>query len=145
MNYCYEYPRPAVSVDVVILAETRAPKILLIKRLKEPYADCWALPGGFLDIEETLEESAVREVKEETGLEISDLVPIAPFSSVDRDPRFRVISFAFLARLESVSRPQAGDDAKAAQWFELDALPRLAFDHAEMVERARRSWLQPGN
>jgi 8-oxo-dGTP diphosphatase len=135
-QYCYEYPRPAVAVDVVMLAQVSPPKILLIKRLHEPFADHWALPGGFLDPTETLEEAAIREVSEETGIPIENPIPIAPFSTVDRDPRGRVISVVYLVRLDSTPEGKAADDAKELAWFDLNSLPPLAFDHAAMIEKA---------
>ncbi len=139
-QFTYDYPRPAVSVDIAVFhAEKRGPtKLLLIKRLRDPFAEHWALPGGFLDMDETLEEAAVRELREETQVQANRLEPIGAFSRVDRDPRGRVISFGFLAVLPDAPTPEAvaGDDAKDAAWFPLDALPPLAFDHAQIVEQA---------
>jgi 8-oxo-dGTP diphosphatase len=137
-QYCYEYPRPAVAVDVVMLGQDLIAKILLIKRLNEPFADHWALPGGFLDPSETLENAAIREVFEETGIAIENPILIAPFSAVDRDPRGRVISVAYLVRLESTPNGRAADDAKELAWFDLNSLPPLAFDHSAMIEQALR-------
>ena len=137
MSYCYDYPRPAVAVDVVIVCEEPEPAILLIQRRHEPFADLWALPGGFLDMDETLEDGAAREVLEETGIDVCNRVhQVRAFSSVNRDPRGRVISVAFLAKFSTRPEGQAADDAKDLGWFELTALPQLAFDHAQIIEAA---------
>ena len=102
MPFEYEYPRPAVSVDIVAIREKEGRReLLLIQRKNEPYMNCWALPGGFLDMGETLEQAAERELKEETGLEINSLRQLGAFSKVDRDPRTRVISVAYFAELTS--------------------------------------------
>lgn len=143
-KYCYDYPRPAVSVDLVVtrLMKTGIGKaqreVLLIRRAREPYAGCWALPGGFLDQGETLEQAAARELREETGVVARKLVPLGAFSRVDRDPRGRVISFVFFAEVPAATRHLAGDDAAAADWFPIRRQPVLAFDHAEMIAAARR-------
>jgi 8-oxo-dGTP diphosphatase len=135
MSYCYEYPRPAVAVDVAIVCQYPQPAVLLIQRRHEPFAEHWALPGGFLEMNETLEEGAVREVLEETGIDVRDrVVQVRAFSKIDRDPRARVISIAFLARFFCRPEGQAADDAKDLKWFELEALPPLAFDHAQIIE-----------
>lgn len=137
MSYCYEYPRPAVAVDVAIVCEEPELAILLIQRRHEPFADHWALPGGFLDMDETLEEGAVREVLEETGIDIRHRVhQVRAFSTVNRDPRGRVISVGFLAQFLARPNGRAADDAKDLRWFELAALPPLAFDHAQIIQAA---------
>ncbi len=138
MAYEYEYARPALSVDIVVRRTINdVPHILLIERLRDPHANCWALPGGFMEIDETLEQAAMRELEEETGL-TSDSIPhqIAAFSTVDRDPRGRVISIAFEVTVAEDATAVAADDAKSLRWFRVDALPDLAFDHAEMLVRA---------
>lgn len=135
--YCYEYPRPAVSVDVVVIRRpATGPEVLLIQRGREPFAGHWALPGGFLDMQETLEESARRELREETGLEIDELQAVGPFSAVERDPRGRVISFVFAANFGGEQLIVAGDDARNAAWQPLGHLPPLAFDHEQMIHAA---------
>ena len=144
-NFCYDYPRPAVAVDLVVTrivaaGRVKSRQVLLIQRLKEPFAASWALPGGFLEMEETLEQAAAREVWEETAVECRKLTPVGAFSRVDRDPRGRVISFAFWSEVPSRTEHHAGDDAAAAQWFPVSKLPRLAFDHAEIVAAARGHW-----
>lgn len=132
--YEYEYPRPAVSVDMLVLrgaADQR--EILLIQRLNEPFSNCWALPGGFLEMDETLEQAARRELAEETGLVAESVRQIRAFSNVDRDPRGRVISVAFLVQLAGDQVPVAADDAKHARWFPVIQLPDLAFDHEQII------------
>ena len=138
MNYQYEYPRPAVAVDIVIIRqnESQTREVLLIKRLHEPFADQWAVPGGFLDENETLEQAAARELMEETGLECQSLCQLRAFSTLGRDPRTRVISVAFLANILPGQVPVAADDAKDARWFPLGKIPSLAFDHKEMITLA---------
>ena len=137
MPFEYEYPRPAVSVDIVAIREKEGRReLLLIQRKNEPYMNCWALPGGFLDMGETLEQAAERELKEETGLEINSLRQLGAFSKVDRDPRTRVISVAYFAELASGQTAIAADDAQDVGWFNLDKLPELGFDHDEMIKLA---------
>ncbi|MEZ6095090.1 MAG: NUDIX hydrolase [Pirellulaceae bacterium] len=148
-RFCYEYPRPAVSVDMVVLHQPagKPAHVLLIERKNDPYSGCWALPGGFLDLNETLEEAAARELHEETHLTCDLIKPIGAFSRVDRDPRGRVISFAFLSVVDSshAETVQAGDDAEKVKWFPIDKLPELAFDHEDIlnagIEHFRESFL----
>jgi 8-oxo-dGTP diphosphatase len=137
-RFTYDYPRPAVTVDVVLLTREERPRVLLIRRKNEPYAGAWALPGGFIEMGETLEQSARRELREETGVEIAELVQLQTFGDPGRDPRGRTISVAFLARVDSVEA-KAADDAAEAAWFALDALPALAFDHDQILALARRA------
>ena len=127
-----------MTADVVVFSfdGTRL-NVLLIKRGHEPYKDCWAFPGGFLDENETLEEAARRELKEETGLTPKFFNEVGSFSDLDRDPRGRTITVAFA----SVVRPNqiravAGDDAKEARWFDIHEMPRLAFDHEKIYRMA---------
>ena len=128
-QYTYDYPRPAVTTDCVVFGfDGRDLKILLIERGIEPYKGTWAFPGGFLNMDETAEQGAMRELKEETGLELNYLKQVGAFSDVDRDPRTRVITIAFYA-LAKKSFVEGGDDAANAQWFALNEVPRLAFDH----------------
>ncbi len=134
MPFTYEYPKPSVSVDLVAFREVDSGlEILLIQRKNDPFAGKWALPGGFLDMDETLEVAAARELKEETCLIAKSLEQLKVYSRVGRDPRGRVISVAFLVELEPGQEPKAADDAQEAEWFKLDQLPSLAFDHAEIV------------
>ena len=134
----YEYPRPALTVDCVVFGfEDKQLKLLLIKRGLEPYKDQWAIPGGFVNMTETLEEAAKRELLEETGVEFSYLEQLQSFSSPKRDPRERVITVAFYALVNSKAyHLKADTDASDAHWFSTDELPKLAFDHAEILEVA---------
>lgn len=135
------YPRPSVTADVVVWAVRAGnPHILLIRRCAWPFAGHWALPGGFMEITETLEEAARRELAEETGLTDVVLEPLCPFDRPDRDPRKRVITMAYLALVpgEDVDLAvRAGDDAVDAAWWPLAQLPPLAFDHDEVIAAAR--------
>ena len=138
MSYTYEYPRPAVTVDCCVFGlDDEGLKLMLIKRLAAPFEDSWALPGGFVDMEETTDAAARRELEEETGVKNLFLEQLYTFSGVDRDPRGRVISIAYYALVKpSELKLQAGDDAKDAQWFDARKLPKLAFDHKEIVKTA---------
>lgn len=139
-KYTYDYPRPAVTCDVVLFGYDGSQlHVLLIERGLEPYRGHWALPGGFMHMDETLEQCAARELHEETGVSLVDLKQIGAFSSVHRDPRGRVITVAFLGLVnKSHYRLLAGDDAADARWFMLEALPPLAFDHDEIIYTATR-------
>jgi len=139
MPYTYEYPRPALTVDAVVFAVTGdVPSVLLIRRDKPPFEGCWALPGGFVEMNETLEEAIARELEEETGLRNVSLEQLHAFSAIARDPRGRTVTVAFYGLAgEGTTRLQAGDDARAAQWFPLDNIPPLAFDHQQMVRMGR--------
>lgn len=139
-KYTYDYPRPAVTCDVVLFGYDGSQlHVLLIERGLEPYRGHWALPGGFMRMDESLEQCAARELHEETGVSLVDLKQIGAFSSVHRDPRGRVITVAFLGLVnKSHYRLLAGDDAADAQWFMLEALPPLAFDHDEIIYTATR-------
>ena len=134
--YEYKYPHPAVATDCVIFGfDGSSLKILLIERGQEPYKGQWAFPGGFMCIDETAEECAKRELREETGLETAYIEQLQAFTSVNRDPRERVISIAFYA-LVKISDVKGGDDAAKAQWFPLDNIPQLAFDHDMILRTA---------
>ena len=136
--FCYEYPRPAVTVDVVIVTRERRPRVLLIRRKHDPFAGLWAVPGGFVDMDEALEAAAARELREETGVSAQRLEQLHTFGDPGRDPRGRTISVAYLARVDPEEvHPEAADDAAEVGWHPLDAPPALAFDHAKILERAR--------
>ena len=133
----------AVTVDSVIFKDVdSSTKLLLIKRKNDPYKNSWALPGGFLEATESLEEGAKRELKEETGVEIEDLVQLNTYGAVDRDPRGRTISIAFVGILYKKRQIKAGDDAKEVNWFNLDELPDLAFDHSKIIKDAKSALLK---
>ena len=137
MPYTYEYPRPMVTVDVVaVRPASGGHEVLLVRRGGEPFRGLWALPGGFVEMDEDLPDAAVRELREETGLAAGtgDLVEVGAFGKPGRDPRGRTIGIAY-ALLASAAKGdlRAGDDAAEAAWFPARDLPPLAFDHAEIV------------
>ncbi|HPB02501.1 MAG TPA: NUDIX hydrolase [Bacteroidales bacterium] len=134
MKYCYDYPRPAVTVDAAVLVkQNKQWFILLIERKHDPYKGCYALPGGFVEEDETLEEAIKRELQEETNLTLNNMQQFRAYSRPDRDPRGRTISVIFTSILDTLTAAVAGDDAAAVKWFPLDQLPELAFDHEEIV------------
>ena len=134
--YCYKYPHPAVTADCIVFnKEDDKISVLLIKRKNEPYKDCWAFPGGFINIDESAEEAAIRELREETGLEISKIEQLKAYSGPDRDPRERVITIAFMAE-SKIKEVKGSDDAKEAKWFDISDLPPLAFDHELIMKDA---------
>ena len=138
MTYTYKYPRPAVTADCVVITKEEQPKVLLIQRGADPYKGSWAFPGGFMNMDETTEQCAIRELEEETGLRVSDVHQIGAYSKVDRDPRGRTITVAYLAIIDEPVQVTGQDDAANAEWFPLSALPELAFDHAEIMQDAVR-------
>ena len=139
--YTYEYPRPAVTTDCVIFGYDvkEGLSVLLIERGIEPYKGCWAFPGGFLNMDETTEMGALRELKEETGFDVKVdfLEQLGCFSDVDRDPRGRVITIAYYALVQK-GAVKGGDDAKNAQWHPIGEIPQLAFDHEKILRVALR-------
>lgn len=137
--YTYDYPRPMMTTDAVVFAvRDGGLDVLLIQRKSEPFAGRWALPGGFLDMEETLEASVVRELQEETGLSGIRLEQFHTFSDPRRDPRGRSLSTAFLALVDPDRHtPRAADDAGDAAWRNADEAHGLAFDHDRIVTLAR--------
>lgn len=132
--FCYKYPHPAVTVDCVVFCEEKENTfVLLVKRGNEPYKDYWALPGGFIEMDESAEEAVGREVEEETGLHLEGARQLKAYTSPDRDPRERIISIAFTAF--AVMQPvKGGDDASEARWFPINELPPLAFDHSQIIK-----------
>ena len=133
-TYCYDYPRPAVTADLAVLRLDQQPEILLIQRKDPPFQNLWALPGGFMEMEETLEEAARRELREETGIMAGELIRFDSYDKPGRDPRGRTITQVFvLVWKESMGIPEAGSDAAGLKWFALNQLPELAFDHAEII------------
>jgi 8-oxo-dGTP diphosphatase len=138
-KYVYEYPRPAVTVDMVIVTRDASPRLLLVRRKNDPFAGCWALPGGFVEIDEDLDDAARRELREEAGIEVKAPIQLRTFGAPGRDPRGRTISVAYLALVDaSRVEPHAGDDAAAVGWFSLRRPPALAFDHKDILACARR-------
>ena len=137
-NYCYKYPHPAVTTDCVVFGfDGKGLSVLLIERGIEPYKGKWALPGGFLRMDETAEQGALRELFEETGVRDIYIEQLQAFSTVDRDPRERVITIAFFALIrQDEYEVIAGDDAANAKWFTLDQIPPLAFDHQSILQAA---------
>ena len=137
-RFCYRYPHPAVTTDNVIFGfDGEALNVLLIQRGMEPDKGRWAFPGGFLNMNETAEEGAARELKEETGVEDVYLEQLQAFSTVDRDPRERVITIAYYALVRQKDYHVIGaDDAADARWFKLKELPPLAFDHEYILKMA---------
>lgn len=140
MSYTYKYPRPAVTADCIVITTEAEPRVLLIERGNEPYKGQWAIPGGFLEMDETTEQCAIRELEEETGLKIDQVHQVGAYSKVDRDPRGRTISVAYLAIVDQPLSASGHDDAAKAKWFSTNALPPLAFDHAEIMADAMEKY-----
>jgi len=138
--YSYEYPHPAVTTDVVIFTiRENTLKLLLIKRGGEPYQGKWALPGGFVNLDEDLEAGARRELEEETGVSGVYLEQLYTFGHPERDPRERVITVAYYALIPSDKvQLRAATDAEAVGWFGLNELPELAFDHRDILAMAHQ-------
>jgi len=138
MAYTYEYPRPALTVDCVVFGlDAEDLKVLLIQRDLPPFEGRWALPGGFVRMEEDLEGAARRELVEETGLKDVFLEQLYTFGGVGRDPRGRVVSVAYYALVNLEERPvKGGTDARTAAWFAVTDVPKLAFDHEEILAAA---------
>lgn len=137
MAYTYKYPRPALTVDAVVFRKKEEKtEVLLIRRKNTPFQGNWALPGGFVDMDETLETAVARELFEETGLKDIRLQQMHAFSTPGRDPRGHTISVVFWGFLIDDQQAKGGDDAQEAAWFDIDKLPKLAFDHEDVVEMA---------
>lgn len=141
MLYSYEYPRPSVTVDIILFTfHAGELKVLLIERNHEPFAHKWALPGGFVDMDEDLPDAAMRELAEETNITDVYLEQLFTFGEPNRDPRTRVITIAYFALLsaDQVERQQlrASSDASDARWWNIYAMPELAFDHERILQYA---------
>jgi len=138
-TYVYEWPRPMVTVDAAVFGFFAGKaKLLLVNRKWEPYKGCWAIPGGFIEIDEELEDAVARELEEETGLADVQLEQMRTFGTVGRDPRGRQITVVFMGIAgKGQKRVRGGDDAAAARWFDIEKLPEnMAFDHKEVAEFA---------
>lgn len=136
LKFCYRYPHPAVAVDCVIFGYDGSNiKVLLIQRKNYPYKTSWAFPGGFINMNETAEEAACRELEEETGLKGVVVRQLYTYTDIERDPRERVISISHYA-LTRITEVKAGDDAKNVRWFPLNEIPNLAFDHDIILNKA---------
>ena len=142
MAYTYKYQRPAVTADCVVITREAEPKVLLIQRGDQPFKGGWAFPGGFMNMDETTEQCAVRELEEETGLRLSKVQQIGAYSKVDRDPRGRTITVAYLAIIDAPVAVTGQDDATKAEWWPLSDLPHLAFDHYDIMQDAIRVYAQ---
>lgn len=144
-KYCYEFWRPSVATDCVIFGfSAQQLKVLLIQRNVDPHKGKWALPGGFLrEDDASAEDCALRELREETGLALTNdrIWQLCVSSQIDRDPRTRVISLSFVALVEP-DEVKGGDDASDARWFNIDEIPPLAFDHAQIFEKAKEALKQ---
>ena len=139
--YTYKYPHPAVTTDCVVFGfDGNELNLLLIERGVEPFKGHWALPGGFLNMNETAEQSALRELKEETGIDNIFIEQIGCFSDVNRDPRERVVTIAYSALVRQKDYEViAGDDAARARWFPMHEIPSLAFDHEKILRKAQQT------
>lgn len=138
-QYIYEWPRPMVTVDAIVFKHSQGKAaLLLIKRKNEPYKGKWAFPGGFVDMDEELEDAVVRELAEETGLKGVSLEQMHTFGTVGRDPRGRQITIAFMGFTnDNNDNIKGGDDAEDAKWFDIENLPEnMAFDHDEVANFA---------
>ena len=136
--YAYRWPRASVTADAVLFAKKGGQiYVLLIQRGNEPYKGCWAFPGGFLEMDETVARCAERELEEETGIVLTGMQLVGIYSDVERDPRGRVITAAYTA-MTTMPEVTAADDADAAKWWPLNELPPLAFDHETILRDAKR-------
>jgi 8-oxo-dGTP diphosphatase len=139
MSYTYEYPRPAVTVDCLVFSkENGRVCLMLIQRDRPPFEESWALPGGFVEIDEDLPDAAYRELKEETGITDIELGQFRAFGKPGRDPRGRTISIVYYGFVDpEKTMATAGSDARNVDWFDINNLPELAFDHDKIIEMAR--------
>ena len=132
--YTYKYPRAALTVDAIVFVKSgKETSVLLIERGREPFKNRWALPGGFIEMDETLEQACIRELEEETGLQIEKMQQFGAYDAINRDPRHRTISVVYSVELKEQKSVEGSDDAAQAKWFSLEDLPELAFDHAEIL------------
>ncbi|GGL52263.1 NUDIX hydrolase [Wenxinia marina] len=139
MSYTYDYPRPSVTTDILVFSiRDGILQVLLIERKIDPFRGAWAIPGGFVQMDEDLRDGALRELEEETGLTGIPIRQLRTYGHPDRDPRGRVITVAFVALVPSDDLiATGGSDARDARWFAVDDLPPLAFDHDRIVADGR--------
>jgi len=136
-TYCYEHPRPALTVDIVLFHSTgNRIEVLLIRRAREPFKGLWAFPGGFVDQDESLEDAAARELREETGISSVQLGQVGAFGDPGRDPRGHTVSITFGGLVESRLDASAADDAADVKWHSALRPPMLAFDHKRILKAA---------
>jgi 8-oxo-dGTP diphosphatase len=136
MPYTYEYPRPALTADALLLCRNENRHfILLIKRKYNPFKDYWALPGGFVNIDEELVTACARELEEETGITDIELKQFETFGTLNRDPRGRTVTVVFWAETDTLLKAKGSDDAARALWFSIEYLPQLAFDHQLIIDK----------
>lgn len=139
MPYTYEFPKLDLTTDIVILGKDKSGlNVLLIKRANEPYKNKWALPGGFVEVDEPIKNAAKRELEEETGVKGVSLKQFYTFGDdIHRDPRGRTVSVAYLGKTSvSKHKIRASSDAKEVKWFSIKKLPKIAFDHIEIIKKA---------
>jgi 8-oxo-dGTP diphosphatase len=133
--YTYNYPRAALTVDAIVFVKKGGSAlVLLIERGREPFKNKWALPGGFIEMDETLEAACKRELLEETGLKVEQMTQFKTYDAIDRDPRHRTISVVYFTELNEIQQVEGSDDASRAEWFPVSDLPELAFDHKQIIE-----------
>jgi 8-oxo-dGTP diphosphatase len=147
--YKYDYPRAALTVDAIVFVKERIQSlsnknrkdgvlektfVLLIERGREPFKNKWALPGGFIEMDEILEAACKRELLEETGLKVDKMTQFKTYDAIDRDPRHRTISVIYFTELIEKQQVKGGDDAARAEWFPISDLPELAFDHKQIID-----------
>lgn len=142
MPYTYDYPRPTVTVDIISFSlKPEGLRVLLIRRKNPPFRGCWALPGGFLDMDEELVDAAARELAEETGLTPLAIRQLSTYGKIGRDPRGRTISVAFIAAISPDAEPRASSDAESLAWHDPKNPPDTAFDHDDILRDAM-AWLR---
>ncbi|QZE12956.1 NUDIX hydrolase [Halosquirtibacter laminarini] len=142
MSFVYKYPRPAITVDTIVIApRNQEMLILLIKRKEYPFQGSWALPGGFINMDELLLDAAARELEEETGISGVKLSQFFTFDAILRDPRQRILSSVFHGELPEPVPVKGMDDALEAKWFPIISLPEMAFDHNEIIRKFVREKL----
>ena len=136
--FTYKFPRPSVTADCIVVTREPQPRVLLIQRGNEPFKGCWALPGGFMEMDESIDQCAVRELREETGVEVGleSIRLVGVYSKLGRDPRGRCVTAAYLTFVDAPLPVEGLDDASRAEWFPLSSLPPLAFDHADIMRDA---------